>query len=186
MYVNSEKDLEDYICDNIEQFIVFLRTIYGEDKNIEFIGRQVVIGNSRIDLLFQILEKSKQPYTKTARIFIVVELKFRDAETKDVAQLSRYMNLLQSLEFDERTGDTEVFVKGVLLSKGLNEDVQEIQMYLNNCTNADITFVHIQTNINYIVDTYSRRAEYLESMTIDERLRLTEVKENGKKENGRS
>ena len=58
MYINSEKDLEDYICNNIHDFINFLRSIYGKNHNIEFVGRQIVIGDSRMDLLFQIKGKS--------------------------------------------------------------------------------------------------------------------------------
>ena len=61
MYVNSEKDLEDYICNNIDEFIKFLQGLYIDEnlnvENIEFVGRQIVVGDSRFDLLFEIQEK---------------------------------------------------------------------------------------------------------------------------------
>lgn len=186
MYINSEKDLEDYICNNLTEFIDFLKSIYGEDEDIEFVGRQIVIGDSRLDLLFQIQEESDKEYFGITKTFIVVELKFRNAEPKDIGQLTRYMNLLYDLEFDERVGSTEVFVKGLLLTTGLNDDVQEIQMYLSNYTDADITFAEIKSDITYKIDSYSRRSEYIEKMTVDSRLRKTkEVKSCGEKENDR-
>lgn len=170
MIINNERDLEDYICNNIEDFIKFLKSIYGEDEKIEFVGRQIVIGDSRIDLLFQIIDLSEDQYIDIAKTFIVVELKFRNAETKDVAQLARYMNLLHDLELDERIGSSEIFVKGILLTTGLGYDMQEIQMYLNNWTDADITFVQLKTNITYQVDKYSRKEEYINTMQIDNRM----------------
>ena len=184
MYINSEKDLEDYICDNIEEFIGFLKTIYGEDENIEFVGRQIVIGDSRLDLLFQIVEENPNQFIDLSKTFIVVELKYRIAEPKDIAQLSRYMNLLKDLEFDSRIENAEVYVRGMLLATGFNPDMQEIQMCLNNYEENEILFTEIQTSIDYKVNKYSRREEYIDSMTVDSRLGKTrEVKKDGKKEN---
>lgn len=184
MFINSEKDLEDYICKNIDEFIDFLKSIYGEDENIEFLGRQIVIGDSRLDLLFQIENIHENEYIDISRTFIVVELKFRNAEPKDVAQLSRYMNLLRDLEFDSRIGGAEVSVNGILLTTGLNSDMQEIQMYLNSYENNNIIFAEIQTKLNYQVDNYSRKEEYIQRMNIDNRLRKTKgVKECGEEKN---
>lgn len=39
MFVQSERDLENYICEHIDRFKGFLGTIYGEDKEFSFIGR---------------------------------------------------------------------------------------------------------------------------------------------------
>lgn len=183
MYINSEKDLEDYICNNLDEFTSFLKELYGEDEEIEFVGRQVTIGDSRLDLLFQIQGKSDIAPNSISKTYIVIELKFRKAESKDLVQLSRYMNLLHDLEFGERVGSCEVFVKGVLLTTGLESEMQEIQMYLNDYSNTDITFAHIETNINYQVDNYFRKEEYIEKMSVDSRLK--EVKKCGKKENDR-
>lgn len=191
MYVNSEKDLEDYICNNIDEFIKFLQGLYIDEnlnvENIEFVGRQIVVGDSRFDLLFEIQEKIDDEFFEIERTFIVVELKFRKAEPKDIAQLSRYLNLLKSLECDKRVGSTFVEVKGILLTEGLNAEMQDIQMYLNDYTNTDIKFVHINTNINFEEDNYSYKSEYLENMSVDKRLRNVkqEVITNGEKENDR-
>lgn len=191
MYVNSEKDLEDYICNNIDEFIKFLQGLYIDEnlnvENIEFVGRQIVVGDSRFDLLFEIQEKIDNEFFEIERTFIVVELKFRKAEPKDIAQLSRYLNLLKSLECDKRVGSTFVEVKGILLTEGLNAEMQDIQMYLNDYTNTDIKFVHINTNINFEEDNYSYKSEYLENMSVDKRLRNVkqEVITNGEKENDR-
>lgn len=188
MYINSEKDLEDYICSHMKEFIEFLKQLYKCDninvEKIEFIGRQVVVGDSRFDLLFEIQEKVENPFFEVLRTFIVVELKYRQAEPKDIAQLSRYLNLLNSLECDERIGSTFVNTKGILLTNGLDNETQDIQMYLNDYTNADIKFVHINTNISFEQDEYYYKDEFLENMTVDSRLKITkEETANGKKEN---
>lgn len=181
MYINSEKDLEDYICKNIDEFIEFLKQLYKYDninvEKIEFVGRQVIVGDSRFDLLFEIQEKSDDPYFEVSRTFIVVELKYRQAEPKDIAQLSRYLNLLNSLECDERIGSTLVNAKGILLTNGLNNETQDIQMYLNNYTDSNIKFVHINTNISFEQDSYYYKDEFLENMTVDSRLKT--VKQEG-------
>lgn len=175
MYINSEKDLEDYICENMDEFIKFLKELYKDEnidvEKIEFVGRQVIVGDSRFDLLFQIEEKSDNPYFEILKTFIVVELKYRRAETKDIAQISRYLNLLNSLECDERIGSTLVVAKGILLTNGLNNEMQDIQMYLNDYTDANIKFVHINTNISFAQDTYFYKEEFLDNMAVDSRLK---------------
>lgn len=191
MYIFSEKDLEDYICEHIDNFISFLKRLYKNDNlnvdKIEFVGRQVVIGDSRLDLLFEIQEKADDPYFDICKTFIVVELKFRKAELKDIAQLSRYMNLLNSLECNEMVGSALVNTKGLLLTTGLNNEVQDIQMYLNDYTNADIKFAHINTKVDFEVDSYGYKDEFLENMVVDSRLKNVkqEVVECGKKTNDR-
>lgn len=187
--MQSEKELEDYICNHIDMFIDFLKEIYKKEDinidNIEFVGRQVVVGDSRFDLLFEVQEKTEDIYFKIQKTFIVVELKNRIAEPKDVAQLSRYLNLLRSLSCDERVGSTLVDAKGILLTNGLNSEVQDIQMYLNDYTNADIKFVHTNISVNFEQDHYYYKDNFLDSMVVDSRLKKInqEVLECGKKEN---
>lgn len=192
MYINSEKDLEDYICENIKEFINFLKDLYKYDdinvEKIEFVGRQIVVSDSRFDLLFEIQEKTDDQFVKVSKTYIVVELKFRKAEPKDIAQLSRYLNLLNSLECDERVGTTLINARGILLTTGLNSEMQDIQMYLNDYTNADIKFVHIDTKINFEQDGYYYKNEFLKNMTVDSRLKKIkqEVIECGEEKNDRS
>ena len=192
MYINSEKDLEDYICENIKEFINFLKDLYKYDdinvEKIEFVGRQIVVGDSRFDLLFEIQEKTDDQFVKVSKTYIVVELKFRKAEPKDIAQLSRYLNLLNSLECDERVGTTLINARGILLTTGLNSEMQDIRMYLNDYTNADIKFVHIDTKINFEQDGYYYKNEFLKNMTVDSRLKKIkqEVIECGEEKNDRS
>ena len=189
MYINSEKDLEDYICNHIDDFINFLKNEYKNEKfdteKIKFIGRQVVVGDSRFDLLFEAQEMSGDPFFEVLRTFIIVELKYRKAEPKDLAQTSRYLNLLESLECDERIGGTLVVAKGMLLTTGLNDEMQDIQMYLNDYTSANIKFAHIETNIKFQTDNYSYKSEFLNNMTVDNRLKniKQEVTECGEKKN---
>lgn len=189
MYINSEKDLEDYICNNIKDFINFLKKLYKREiksvDKIEFVGRQVVVGDSRFDLLFEIQEKANDPYFDVLKTYIIVELKYRKAESKDIAQLSRYLNLLNSLNCDKRVGSTLVQTKGLLLTEGLNSETQDIQMYLNDHTNADIKFAHINTNVSFEQDHYYYKNEFLDNMTVDNRLKAVkqEVIKYGEEKN---
>jgi hypothetical protein len=189
MYINSERDLEDYICNNMEEFIIFLKNLYRNEKidveKIEFIGRQIVVGDSRMDLLFLVEDKSDDKFFEILKTYIVVELKFRNAEPKDIAQLSRYMNLLKALECDERIGKTLVDTKGILLTQGLNDEMQNIQIYLNNYTNADIKFVSLKTEVTFKEDSYSFIGDYIDKMSVDNRLKKVkqEVNESGEEKN---
>ena len=190
MYINSESDLEEYICQNIEEFISFLKELY-EDENIntekiKFVGRQVVLGDSRFDLLFEIKEEIDDPFFEFSKTFIVVELKYRKAETKDFAQLSRYLTLLNSFSTNEMIKfPTLINTKGILLTTGLNDDMQDIQMYINDYTDANIKFVSINTKLDFKQDNYFYKDEFLQDMKIDNRLINTEQEEIkcGKKTN---
>ena len=69
--------------------------------------------------------------------------------------------------------------KGILLTTGLNKETQDMQMYLNDYTNTNIKFVHINTNISFEQDSYYYKDEYLENMIVDSRLK--NVKTGGMK-----
>lgn len=172
MFINSEKDLEDYICDNIEGFISFIKRELSLDNydSIDFIGRQVEIAGNRIDLLFKAIWDAKDNNFKEYT-FIVVELKYRYAEPKDIAQLSRYMNLIRDVKdkLIEECEVDEIDVKGILLTFGSNSDVQEIQMNLEYQGIEDICFATYNTAIYYNTESFSRKEEYIENMTYDKR-----------------
>ncbi len=175
MYINSEQDLEDYICSNIDGFIKFLKEIYGEDDEITFVSRQVNIAGYRMDLLFEMQADVNEP-----KDYIVVELKHRIAEPKDIAQISRYINLLDDIKHKRESNLSIGEVYGVLLATGLNDDVQEIQMLTKY--SSQITYAEIKTEIEYMISSYSRRKEFIENMTYDNRLG---GRENGKEKNDR-
>ena len=89
----NERDLEDYICNNQEQFIATLKKeIYGEDCDIEFIGRQVKIGEDNIADLVYYYENENGEKQITERYYIIVELKFIKLKPLDLAQISRYIS----------------------------------------------------------------------------------------------
>ena len=85
-------------------------------------------------------------------------------------------------------GTTLINARGILLTTGLNSEMQDIQMYLNDYTNADIKFVHIDTKINFEQDGYYYKNEFLKNMTVDSRLKKIkqEVIECGEEKNDRS
>ena len=187
MFINSEKDLEDYICNNIENFINFLYRTFNineEEEKIEFVGRQVEIAGNRMDLLFRYKWENKENTFKRYT-FIVVELKYRNAEPKDLAQLSKYMNLIRDIDYilNEKYESDEIEVKGLLLTNGLNDDMQEIQMNLDYNENTDIYFASYNSALFYKQESFSRIEQYVEKMTYDTRFLTKEEERCGEKKN---
>ena len=121
--ISSERQLEDYICDNQKDFIKTLRGLYGEDKDIQFVGRQVRIGSKNIaDLVYAFEDKEKKIIT-----FVIVELKFRLIEPNDLAQLARYMGTLKDkVDRDAKYYDYTTYVLGLFVSFGENELLREM------------------------------------------------------------
>lgn len=160
--INSEKDLEDYICENQEEFINTLKTILSIDEKINFIGRQVKLGNDNIcDLLYEF------EYDEKSKNFIVVELKFRPLETKDLAQISRYISVLNDkLEMKDELG-IGATVYGVFVSFGLSREMMEIESanLLNN-----IYFIKIEDKLFYSEERYYKKPEYIKKIELDERI----------------
>lgn len=170
--INSEKDLEDYICKHQEDFIKQLKNIYSIEEEIKFVGRQVYIGEHNIaDLIYVYETKEKIPDNIEINIknFIIVELKFRKLETKDLAQLTRYITTLQEKLYDDDILDTEVY--GVLVGFDLDENMQEIQIFLNDFENSKyIRFMNISSNINFNFPSYQHKEQYIENLKLDKRL----------------
>lgn len=172
MFINSEKELEDYICNHQEEFIGMLEKQL-DLKNIKFLGRQVKIGNDNIaDLVYyNVLSKEdNEIHTFKALNYIVVELKFRKGEPKDVAQLSRYINILEEKilideeELYEKYDD--IIVQGVLLTQGANDDLQEMEMMLADTGFEKITFCYYDIDVKYFQESWTRKEEYLEKVNI--------------------
>lgn len=120
----SEKDLENYICENQDEFIKQLKSIYGEDNDIKFLGRQVDLGNREniADLIYYYNED------KDFINYIVVELKYRNIQPKDLSQISRYMNVSIDKLSQEEYSNFDFDVRGVFVSFGLDDDMQYISM----------------------------------------------------------
>ena len=163
-----EKDLEDYICDNQEKFIEYLLKIYGEDKNIKFVGRQIRIGENNIaDLLYYFDEYVGDKELKFInRNYIIVELKFRKLEPKDLAQISRYMSILEQKllrrqEFMEHT------VYGLFVSFGQNELMQDISIYMQD---SNIDYLEIRNDITFKRENWHHKEKFIEDIKLDKRI----------------
>lgn len=166
--INSEKELEDYICSNQEEFIKTLKTIYTKDKDIKFLGRQVRIGNNNIaDLIYYAKEEvSEAPFDILD--IIIVELKYRKLEPKDLAQISRYMSVLnEKIQSDEKYYGYETNIYGVFVSFGENEEMQEISI---NFDFDNIDFIEIKNNITFEKENWTHSEQYIDSLILDNRL----------------
>lgn len=183
--IQSEKDLEDYICNNQEKFIETLKSIYGEDEDIKFLGRQVKIGQNNIADLVYYFKNNEEIKDKDNNIvfieeslnYIIIELKFRKLEPKDLSQLQRYMNSLQSkLLDDNKYSDYITEIYGVFVSLGENDEMQDIAMS-DNINN--ISYIQIETNIEYKINNWSYKDEYIKNINLDKRIdKLYKIEEN--------
>lgn len=184
MYINSEKSLEDYICSNIASFISNIKAEIYEyrDKDIKFLGRQVRIGGQIADLVFYYDDLIDEDIGYKERTFIIVELKYRICETKDVAQLSKYINLFNELNFKECCEGIGFNTRGILIGFDLDDNTQEIEMMLDNLDENKINFMKINIKCTFSKISYSHVDEYIENLEIDNRisnLNNMVVKEDG-------
>lgn len=172
--INTEKDLEDYICNNQESFISSLKKLFGIEEENKFLGRQIQIGSRNIADLIYYFEESDgyEELNIKNKNYIIVELKNRILEPKDLGQLARYMNTLEYKIFDEScpfeaTGYERVY--GVLVGDDLDFNMQEIQIFLNNSRDL-IGFVKTKTLLDYELPQYSYKDEYISELELDSRI----------------
>lgn len=162
--INCEKDLEDYICENQDEFINKLEEIYGKD--VKFLGRQVDIGKREniADLVYY--QESIEDDIRYLR-FIIVELKFRPLAAKDLAQLGRYMILLESkLCGDVRYIDCETSVQGLFVSYGMDNDMEIISMM----DIPRISYLDIKQSLNFNKINFNYKEEYIGNLQLDKRI----------------
>ena len=181
-----EKDLEDYICCNIEQFTEILENAICvadtqvNDVNIEFVGRQVKIGKGIADLVFKCSEvtycwseEEQEPVEKLVdTFFIVVELKKEMLMPSHYAQLTKYLNYL---------GEHYKCI-GCLVGFDLDSNMQDIQISNKNVINQNfnnkssnqynyISFIKFEHTFLFNTINYSLRKEYIKEKLLDERLK---------------
>lgn len=175
--INSEKELEDYICEHQEEFIKKLKELYDINEELKFVGRQVYVGEHNIaDLIYCYTTKEEIPVGEIeTKNFIIVELKYRMLEAKDLAQISRYITTLEEKYY---SGDVlsnsgkEINVFGVLLGFGLDENMQEIQIFLDcfEQYESKIKFISVKNCFNYQFPNYTHADEYIEHLKLDNRI----------------
>lgn len=179
--INSERELEDYICDNQDDFIKKLKEIYNIKEKISFVGRQVHIGENNIADLIYYYETNDKIKNEEGKVidkinfknFIIVELKFRELTSSDLAQISRYMTIFKDkMQNDEYYHKHNVRVYGILVGFDLDNNMQEIQIFLRNFVeNEDcIKFIIIKSNITYEPVNYLHTDKYIKNIKLDERL----------------
>lgn len=110
----SEKDLEDALCQHLEQFLLEL------GKGFTFVGRQyrITLNNThyKVDLVF---------YHRILRCFVLIDLKINDVKHHDIGQMNMYMGYFAAEENIE--GDNPPI--GIILSKDKDELLVEYATY---------------------------------------------------------
>lgn len=165
--MTNERELEDYICENIESFIEKLKGIY-RVNDIQFLGRQIKIGYQNIaDLIFYSKENLKEFEVIN---YYIVELKFRKLEPKDLAQLNRYMNTLEN-KVREKYEDKEVNVYGIFVSTGANEEMKYILDRINSSSDGDrIISIAFETKLDFEEENFWFNEDYINNLELDSRI----------------
>lgn len=165
--MTNERELEDYICENIENFIEKLKEIY-RVNDIQFLGRQVKIGYQNIaDLIFYSKENLKEFEVIN---YYIVELKFRKLEPKDLAQLNRYMNILEN-KVREKYEDKEVNVYGIFVSTGANEEMKYILDRINSSSDGNrIISIAFETKLSLEEENFWLNEDYINNLELDNRI----------------
>lgn len=160
--IQSEKELEDYICSNQEEFIDFLKRIYGKEKEIKFIGRQLKIGKENIaDLIYY----DEQGNCKN---YYVVELKFRKVKPDDLSQISRYMTLLNEKAI---SNNINANIYGLFVSLGVMSNMEGIMIKQKSFGDSNIKFASIKTKLKFGIDEFSCKQEYIQNLSLDTRIK---------------
>jgi predicted nuclease of restriction endonuclease-like (RecB) superfamily len=106
----SEKDLEQHIIDNLQQFLLEL------GNGFTFVGRQyrITLNNTHyyIDLVF---------YHRLLKCFVLIDLKTKKIDHADIGQMSMYLGYFQK----EETVQGENPPVGIILSKERDEILVE-------------------------------------------------------------
>ena len=165
--MTNERELEDYICENIENFIEKLKEIY-RVNDIQFLGRQIKIGYQNIaDLIFYSKENLKEFEVIN---YYIVELKFRKLEPKDLAQLNRYMNILEN-KVREKYEDKEVNVYGIFVSTGANEEMKYILDRINSSSDGNrIISIAFETKLSLEEENFWLNEDYINNLELDNRI----------------
>ena len=169
---NYEKELEDYICNNQENFIKSLKELFFTKEEIKFIGRQVKIGNNNIvDLLYYYDEiPENPPYEEYfERNFIIIELKKGEINTTHINQIARYITTLAD-KLSLKTCEGIINIYGVLLGEKLSRDTEELSMFLRDYSNDMIKFMNYNYDLKYDSINLSYKDEYLDELKLDDRL----------------
>ena len=157
--LRSEEELEDYICENQDNFIQQLNNVLKIESKINFIGRQVILGKDfRCDLLYEY-------ETNEEKSFIVVELKNRPIEIYDLPQICRYKTVLAEKLKYKNEDMKKPNVIGVFVSFGIENGLK--QVLLANIL-KDIYFIKIEHN--FIEDKVMLVEEYFDSVKLDKRI----------------
>lgn len=174
MDIKCEKDLEDYICENQDEFMVFLKKIFNCNE-LHFLGRQVKIGKENIaDLVYFDIDQVDEYFS--FKRFYIVELKFRKLQCNDLSQLYRYMNALQyniSNTSDEylAVDYNQSFVSGALVSFGCDDKAKQFALEDYRTPN-NIKFIKFNDTSKFNEEQYCYASHYLDCMKLDERFRF--------------
>lgn len=166
MYIQSEKELEEYIIKNNKYFMNVLKDIYETKEEIKFVGNQVRLGNIICDMLYYFDSKIiDSDIEYTTRNFIIIENKFRQAEPKDIAQISKYMATIRDKIGQDYPYLVEVY--GIIVSLGCNLDMQNV--LINDALN-NIKMLSADFNIGFYEESWSFKDEYINNTKLDDRL----------------
>lgn len=147
MFIKNERTMEDFIQAD-ESFNNYIEDIFFL-KNVKLLGRQVHIGDSNIiDLLYE--GDGNGPDNDKSKCLVVVELKCRDLEMNDLAQIGRYVCVTRCYLIHTRGKEEDYqhcIVYSLLVGTGLTVDFAHFMnggMYDDN-----FKVMLIKTDVSY-------------------------------------
>lgn len=170
----SERFIEDYICEHQEEFINTLKSqIYGEDTDIKFIGRQVRLGEENIiDLLYYYdgVEPNSNNILVTDRHYIIIELKNRRLEPKDLAQIGRYIGVLKPKLAGYNKEQFKIHCEGILAGTEISRDLAEMMnAELGWTDDVAVMVLKQEISFGFMYKTYHDNSS-LNEMKLDQRI----------------
>ena len=174
----SEKALENFICEDSDEFELFLQDEFSIFNliGIQFVGRQIYLGNFILDVLYYC---DVEQDDKIVRYYIVVELKNVMAKAKDLCQLSRYTGIFKdSFEKNEffKNLDVDILkVKGYLVAPDFDQDL--IDLSSSNNLTEEIELVKFVPQVTFENRSYSWKDEFIKDINFDEAVFETKEEE---------
>ena len=170
--INSKKELEDYICEHQKEFINKIKETFNIKEDLKFVGKEInVTENDIADLVYYYTIRWPEQNIEIKN-YIIVELKFGTLELKNLINLTRNMNILGDKIFNESKNETTI--KGILVGFDLDNNMQEIQTFLNyyieKYDEDKIGFITIDNNINFNIPLCKYKDEYIQNFKLDSRI----------------
>jgi RecB family endonuclease NucS len=170
-----EKDMEDFIEKNHEEFADLILEHLNEHKDeqllykIKYIGRQLKICNGVLDILYKVdgFIETGDKKESVIDFLVVCELKKTKADMEAFNQVIRYANNLNTL--------TQRDVIPCIVAPTFTDNLASIERFFNeNLMTGNFMLVKADLNFSYILENFHSNEDYYEKYRDSEIVNLIE------------